>query len=124
MTAWHDPRRLTGMAAPLTMWALHFVVVYSLQGVACAEGLFRRALAGQPLVFWLWLLLTGVALAGIAWLGLRAWRCHRKTTPSDAAAAGQREARFASRLTLLVSAMAFVAVVFTVIPVFMLPVCG
>lgn len=120
--AWHDPRRLTGMSAPLAIWALHLVALYGLQGLACASAWHRHSLAGQPLVFWAWLVLTLLALAAIGWLGLRAWRC-RRDTAGAAAGVGLRLARFGCRLTLLVAAIALVAVVFTVVPVFMLAPC-
>lgn len=114
------PHRLTGIAAPMAVWALHFVVVYAMQGLACAQHWQRAPLAGREAVFWWLLLATLVALGVIAALGLRAWRALRAADDDGTA---QRH-RFARRVTLAASAMALVAVAFTAIPIFLLPACG
>lgn len=114
------PHRLTGIAAPMAVWALHFVAVYAMQGLACAQDWQRAPLAGREAVFWWLLLATLVALGVIAALGLRAWRALRRPGDADAA----RRHRFARRVTLAASAMALVAVAFTAIPIFLLPACG
>lgn len=67
-----SPWRLTGMGAPMAVWAVHLVAVYSLQAVACTEGLDRLRLAGSEALAWWLVALTVVALAVLAWLGLRA----------------------------------------------------
>lgn len=113
------PHRLTGIAAPMAVWALHFVAVYAMQGLACAQDWQRAPLGGREAVFWWLLLATLAALVVIAALGLRAWRALRQ--PEDDAA---RRHRFARRVTLAASAMALVAVAFTAIPIFLLPACG
>ncbi len=116
------PHRLTGIAAPLTMWALHFVLVYAMQGLACAQGWQRTPWAGREAVFWWLLLTTLVAAVAIVWLGLRAWRAWRLERGAQADAAHRR--RFATRLTLASAAMALLAVAFTATPIFLLPTCG
>jgi hypothetical protein len=114
------PHRLTGIAAPMTVWALHFVVVYAMQGLACAQDWQRLPWAGREAVFWWLLLATLAALAAIAGLGLRAWRVLRRSADDDAA----RRRRFATRVTLAASAMALLAVGFTATPIFLLPTCS
>lgn len=114
------PHRLTGIAAPMAVWALHLVVVYAMQGLACAQDWQRMPLAGREAVFWWLLLATLVALAAIAGLGLRAWRALRLPAGDDAG----RRRRFATRVTLAASAMALIAVAFTATPIFLLPACG
>jgi heme/copper-type cytochrome/quinol oxidase subunit 2 len=114
------PHRLTGIAAPMTVWALHFVAVYAMQGLACAQGWQRAPLAGRETVFWWLLLVTLAALVAIAALGLRAWRALRRAGDGDAA----RQHRFATRVTLAASAMAALAVAFTATPIFLLPTCS
>src|SRR5690606_38175493 len=100
-------------AAPMAVWALHFVVLYSLQGLTCGEGWSQR---GASLAM---VALTAPALAAIAWLGLRARRTAR-TAAGDPAA---RRVRFAAQATGLCAVLATVAVLFTVVPVLLLPVC-
>lgn len=109
------PWRLTGMAAPMAVWALHFVLVYSVQGVACAEGWNPSAAR------WTMLGSTVLALAAIAWLGLRARRAVADAHAQDAAA-GRR--RFAALATALLSLLAAVAVLFTTVPILLLPPCA
>ena len=71
------PWRLTGMAMPLAVWAVHFLAVYIMQGLACGEDWQRERVAGLEMVSW-WLLLATVAgLALIASQGVRAMRCRR-----------------------------------------------
>jgi hypothetical protein len=113
------PHRLTGIAAPMTAWALHFVAVYAMQALACAQDWQRAPLAGREAVFWWLLLATLAAWVAIAALGLRAWRALRIADDDDTA----RRHRFARRVTLAASAMALIAVGFTAIPIFLLPTC-
>lgn len=122
MTRRLGPWRLTGVAAPMAVWALHLVVVYGLVGLACAEGWPARRIAGLPLLTWVMLAVTAAALALIAWLGRRAWRA--LPTASDAApAAAPARRRFTSRATAVLAVVAFIAVAFTAAPMFSLPPC-
>ncbi|MDH5824797.1 hypothetical protein QFW77_17650 [Luteimonas sp. RD2P54] len=118
------PLRLTGMAAPMAVWALHFVVVYSLQGLACAEGWQRNRVAGVEAASWWLLLMTLLALAAIAWLGLRAWRAWRTARAEPGAGAEARRHRFTASVTALLALLAAIAVVFTTIPVLLLAPCA
>lgn len=124
MTGALSPYRLTGIGAPMAVWALHLVVVYSLQGVVCAEGLDRMRFAGFEALTW-WLgALTAAALAMLAWLGLRAWRgWHAARADSSEPGIAARR-RFAAAVAGALSAMAAVAVCFTTIPVLLLPGCA
>lgn len=115
MDGFLKPWKLVGIAAPMGVWALHFVAVYSVQGLTCAEGWSARA------GFWAMLGLTLPALAAILWLGLRAWRLSRAAIANDAAA---RRTRFAAQATGLCAVLAAVAVLFTLAPVLLLPVCA
>ncbi|KFN45303.1 hypothetical protein [Arenimonas composti] len=131
MLAAIGPRRLLGIAAPMALWALHFVTVYSLAGLACARGWDRRAALGLPLVSWWMLLATVLALLLIALLGLRAhrrWRRAIAAAPAassvDADADVARRHRFSAAATALVALLAAVAVLFTAVPVALLPLCA
>lgn len=120
-----SPYRLTGIGAPMAVWALHLVAAYSLQGLACAEAWDRLRLAGLEALAWWLLALTAVALAALAWLGLRAWRGWHaaRFEPALPPRLASRR-RFAAAVTGALSAMAAVAVCFTTIPVLLLPGCA
>ncbi len=115
MAGYLKPWKLLGIAAPMAVWALHFVAVYSVQGLTCAEGWSPRA------GFWAMLGLTVPAIGAIAWLGLRAWRLARALPGEEAA---RRRSRFAAQATGLCALLAAVAVLFTLAPVLLLPVCA
>ncbi|AKC85430.1 hypothetical protein [Pseudoxanthomonas suwonensis] len=115
MAGWLAPWRLTGMAAPMAVWALHFVLVYSVQGLACAEGW------NQPGARWTMLGSTVLALLAIAWLGLRA---RRAAAAADAPDAAVRRRRFTALATALLSLLAAVAVLFTTVPILLLSPCA
>ncbi|MEN1944903.1 hypothetical protein WCE55_13770 [Luteimonas sp. MJ293] len=126
------PWRLTGMATPLVMWAVHFVAVYIMQGLACGEGWQRHRVAGLEMVSWWLLLATLLAWAAIVWMGVRGWRCQRLAA-FEVRAAGDsdrpvatvaRRRRFMAVLTTLVAVISFIAVLFTALPVLLLPPCA
>lgn len=125
------PWRLTGMATPLALWAFHFVAVYMMQGLACGAGWQRHRVAGLEMVSWWLLLATLVAWAAIVWMGVRGWRCQRLAAFEVRAANGSdrpvaataRRRRFMAVLTTLTAVIAFIAVLFTALPVVLLPPC-
>ncbi|WP_024889068.1 hypothetical protein [Luteimonas huabeiensis] len=123
-----SPQRLSGIAAPLAVWALHFAVVYSLQGLACGEGWLRRrmAIAGveAEAASWLLVALTALALAAIAWLGLRAQRAWRAARADPRPDADGRRRRFATAVAALAAVLAAITVAFTALPILMLPPCA
>jgi len=116
---------LTRMCAPLIVWAVHFVTVYSLQGIACAQQVWRTRIAGMESVTWALWAVTAAALLLIAYEGLRAKRIHRawRAHAEDGRAAPDRQ-RFIALLSLLVAIVAAVGVTFTVVPVALLPTCA
>lgn len=117
--------RLTEMAMPAVVWAVHFVVVYSMAGLACGQGWQRERIAGLEAVTWLMVAATIAAwlvLAFIAWTGWRGRQAMRSAgQPLDNI---QARKRFLSTVTLAMAAIAAMAVLFTVIPVFLLPTCA
>ncbi len=115
---------LTRMAAPLALWALHFVAVYSLQGLACARQLWRTPVAGLEATTWALWLLTLLALAAIAVPGARALQAWRRARQAADGRAGSERMRFLWALTALAALLAAIAVVFTAIPIALLPTCG
>lgn len=119
-----SPYRLTGIAAPMVVWALHLVVVYSLQGVTCGEDLANPRLAGLHTLTWWLLALTAAAFAALAWMGVRALRARRVSEDDRSSPLLASRRRFAATLTALLSALSVVAVLFTTIPVLLLPGCA
>ncbi len=119
-----SPWRLTGIAAPMAVWALHLVVVYSLQGVTCAEGLDRARFAGLEALTWWVLALTAACFAALAWTGLRAWRGWHAANADRSTPAIAARRRFSAAVTAALSVLAAVAVLFTTIPVLLLPGCA
>ena len=119
-----SPHRLSGMVAPWVVWALHFVTVYSVQGVACAEDVLRREVAGVEAATWLLVAIGIAAVVATAWLGVRglqAWKHARRDVQPDTR---RRRERFAAAVAALSGLLATVAIVFTTIPVLMLPPCA
>lgn len=110
MTRSRRPRRLSWIASPFVVWGLHFVAVYSIQGLVCGRG--------WPAA-WAWAGMAAATLpafAAVGWIGLRARRMARA-----AEAAGDK--RFAARLVAMLSLLALLAMVFTIVPVLLLHPC-
>ncbi|WP_101927320.1 MULTISPECIES: hypothetical protein [Luteimonas] len=114
---------LMKVSAPLAVWALHFTVVYSLQGIACARDVWREPVAGLEPVTWALSLLTVLALAAIAALGLRAGQRWRRLRVTDTGRAASQRDLFLIALTGLTALLSAIAVVFTAVPVALLPTC-
>jgi hypothetical protein len=118
---------LLTMAAPMTAWALHFIAIYSLVGLACERGWTLHAIAGMNILVWQLALLCVVTLALLAWLALRAVRASKLdaagTSPARQDVAVKRR-RFVARVTLALCLLAAVAVLFTTIPAFLVPTCA
>lgn len=119
-----SPWRLTGIAAPMVLWALHLVVVYSLQGVTCAEDLDLTRHAGLTALAWWVLALTAATFALLAWLGRRAWRGWHAAQSDRSAPAPAARRRFAAAASGALCVLSAVAVLFTTIPVLLLPGCA
>jgi len=118
------PIGLTRMSMPLVVWALHFVTVYSLQGLACARALWRAPVAGLETMTWVLWALTALALVVIAVFGaaaLRGWRSARAQPDGRTETARMR---FLTALSALVALIAAIGVVFTAVPVALLPTCA
>lgn len=123
MPARIGPHRLTGIAAPLAVWALHFLAVYVMHALACAEGWQRARVGGLEMVIWWLLLATALAIAAIVWLGLRARRVRRHAPPAGNADTDARRRRFTATLTAATALLALIAVAFTALPILLLPPC-
>jgi hypothetical protein len=106
-----------------TIWAIHFLVCYVLAAIHCQKaGMGFADLA--PIRLWIFGL-TGIALLFVFVSGLRAWQHwgfgvnrppHDADTPAD-------RRRFLGYAALLISALSFVAIVFTALPMFFILDC-
>lgn len=124
MRGWLASTHLLGIASPMLVWALHFVIIYSLQGLACARGWRQVQILGLDGVNVLLILLTAIAIALLAWTGLRAHRRWRQLENDARTAPAARRRRFATAATGLLSLLALVAVLMTALPLFFLPPCA
>ena len=103
-------------------WALHFLACYVLAAIHCAKGGESVELGSVRL----WVLaFTVIALISVAITGAHAfrhWGFGANSPPHDAPTAADRR-RFIGYATLLVSALSFVAIVFTALPVLFIMDC-
>lgn len=91
-----DPEReqtLVTLAAPLLVWAGHFVFSYALAAIVCAKGVSLLALRGGIGVA------TVLALLLVARWGARGLIYHRAPGPADAAHDRRRFMGFVGALT-------------------------
>ncbi len=119
--------RLTEMAMPAVVWAVHFVAVYSMAGLACEQGWQRGRIAGLETVTWLLAGATLLSWLVLAFIARSGWRGRAAQPGADDARCvrpDQARKRFLSTVTLAMAAIAALAVLFTVIPVFLLPTCA
>lgn len=110
------PDRLVGACAPLLLWALHFVTVYSVQGLFCADRVDHVGWIQGATVSGMLIALTLATLAWAAWMG---WRAHRLRHT----VAGDTRAGFLAGTTRLTSVLAVIAILFTAAPLLLLTPC-
>jgi hypothetical protein len=109
------PFRLFG---GLVVWALHFLVLYVYQAVACARGLGAVELAGMPAIRVMAVAATFVALALTGLLLLASREAAHAREPARPATA-----RFESWMAPATSALAGLGILYNMIPALMLPLC-
>lgn len=123
MRRWLRSDGLTGLALPMVVWALHFLLIYVLMGLVCARDWSTRSIAGLPMPAWLLLGLAVGALLALALLALRAWRSLRDARIRVQDASAER-ARFIAGAMLALCLLAAIAVAWTTLPALLLPACG
>lgn len=111
-----------------TIWAVHFALSYAAVAVYCAK--FASGLEPVPTFRLAVGALTILALAGIAWTGVgafRQWNINAKRTWHEVAAdlVEEEEGRheFLGHAALLLAIISFVGVVFSALPVLYIPSC-
>ncbi|MFL6588297.1 MAG: hypothetical protein ACJ8GV_15640 [Luteimonas sp.] len=116
---------LTRMVAPFALWALHFVLLYSLQGLACAQQLWRTHMGGLEAMTWVLWTVTAAILVAIAWDARRGWRIRRALREDDdVGRAHHARDGFMVQVSLLGAALAALGVVFTAAPLALLQTCA
>jgi hypothetical protein len=108
------PRAFLFMLAGPLIWAVHYLTVYSVHGIACARPAWHATWAGVPASQWLIVAASAVALLAMALIHVR----FRRRMPPLA------DARFLPWLAGALSLLSAVAVVWETIPVLWLPACG
>lgn len=116
---------LTRMVAPFLLWALHFVALYSLQGLACAQQMWRTRVGGLETMTWaLWGVSLAI-LAAIAWEARRAWQIRRALLEhGDRGRAHHARRYFMVMVCLLGAAISALGVLFTMTPLALLQTCA
>lgn len=111
------------VAASPAIWALHFVAAYSIAAVWCAkvaphEGSFATARSAIAI-------LTAVALGAVVWIGWRGYRRHRlgnATAPHGADTPEDRH-RFLGYVTLLLSGLSALAIIYEALVIALIRSC-
>lgn len=111
---------IAGAVASLVIWAVHFAAVYMANAIACARGLAGRTLLGMPLVPVLILGATLLALAAIAVVGMGA---ARRLGGGLSGQEGEEEPQFTLWLTMSVSLLAALAILWESVPALVLRPC-
>lgn len=119
-----DRESLLGMVASPLIWAAHFLLCYTLVGVACAFG-FASPAPGEWGIIRISLIIVSIlalaTIAGLAFLAHRRWRqSGASRRPQDAE---QSRHRFMSVAALLLSILSGIGVAYTAVPLFVLSTC-
>lgn len=100
------------LAGPI-IWAVHFLVIYSIHGIACARPGLASVWVGLSASGWLILGATGLALTAMAFAY---WRLHTRIPPPG-------NSRFLPWLAGTLSLLSGLAVIWETIPLLWLPAC-
>lgn len=107
-----------------TVWAVHFIVCYPLAAVYCAK--LGRAASLVP-VRWLVLAISVTTLIGLLALFVSAWRVRLPSITDDdltfEANSPEERHRFLTHVTLTLTALSIVGVIYTTIPVLVVDTC-
>jgi hypothetical protein len=114
-------RKTLLLLASLFVWALHFLVVYPFNALACVRGWSDASLAGFGLVPVVVIAATGCAIAAsivILMLGLF------RLGPAACLRRGASPDDFIGALTVGLAALVAVAIAWNGLPALMVPPCG
>lgn len=111
-----------GFLIPPLTWAVYFLVSYSLTGVACTSALQGADLFGVSLIRFILVVITLLAIGIVLGTGIRAWRYIRLTPDTDEHT-GDNRSLFLGYLSLLLSALFLIALIWIGIPTLVLDPC-
>ena len=100
---------------PLLVWASHFAFSYLLVALGCIAGLDAARWAGVPIITWILLSVSAAALVGLGWLAATSARGLRSAMPRHDTLAGVRAGA---------ALLAWIGVLWTTLPIVVLPVCS
>lgn len=100
------------LAGPI-IWAVHFLFIYTVNGVACARPAMDRSWAGMPVASWIIVAASVAALTAMAFIYLRM----RNRVPGNAGPG------FLPWVAGMLSFLSAVAVVWETMPVILVPGC-
>ncbi len=120
------PRTLWGsLAAGAVIWSLHLLISYALVSVACERGLLQTIVGSFALMRWLALGLTLLAAAAVLYATVVAygqWRqMEQRRTRQEDETSGR--VRFMLLLATLLNGTFLLAIVVSLFPVLVLPLC-
>ncbi|HKO50579.1 MAG TPA: hypothetical protein VJV79_22805 [Polyangiaceae bacterium] len=111
------------LAAPLLVWAGHFLLSYVTAAVWCAKlgARFGGLGPARSALF----VYTGLALLGIAWLGVIGYKHHRRAEKTTSHAEDTPEDRhaFIGLATVLLAGLSAIAVVYSGLPALLIGSC-
>jgi hypothetical protein len=105
--------RLLDPAFGFLIWAAHFLVVYIGAAVACVVGIGAASGAARTVFLTALAIVTLAASALVAWHALRRYRQFRGVPGSD----------FRISITVGIDAIAVLAILWQLFPIFLAPVC-
>ncbi|MCB2053929.1 MAG: hypothetical protein KDE35_06780 [Geminicoccaceae bacterium] len=115
---------LWNVVQPPTIWAVHFLISYLAAAILCA-----RADRTAPLdpVFWTVMTATAVALMLIALVVLRLWRVEKFSTVDEDLEfernTPEERHRFLAHVSLMLSVLSAVGVLYVAMPVLLIDTC-
>ncbi len=119
-----DRDSLIGMVASPLVWVAHFLVCYIVVALACAFGFGTEAGGGWGTVGIVLVMVSAGAvliIAGLTFLAYRRWRQSGGSEPPHDHR--QERHQFMSVAGLLLSVLSGIGIVYTAIPLLILPLC-
>lgn len=119
-----DRDSLIGMVASPLVWAAHFLVCYTVVALACAFGFGTEADGEWGTVRTVLVIVSAGAvliITGLTFLAFRRWRQSGGSEPPHDNR--QERHQFMSVAGLLLSVLSGIGVVYTAIPLLVLPIC-
>lgn len=115
---------MAGMISGMIVWAVWFVIVYSLTGIGCDAGWHRRAVPGGNLLTLVMLASTLLALSIITWCAWRGFLRWRDTAEAGDGIDNRQRRRFTGLVMGVLSLIAAASTMMVAIPMLMLDPCA